>query len=70
MSRFFDPTDVMRINQLEPLDDDTQGYIAVIKDDGQAFWDMLYGMPQSAEMTIAKRKIEEAVMWAVKAVTA
>lgn len=70
MSRFYDPTDVMRVNALEALDDDAKGSIAVIKDEGQAFWDILDGLPQSAEMTLAKRKLEEAVMWAVKAVTA
>jgi len=41
-----------------------------IKDDGLAIWEMLDGIGSSRELSIAKTKIEEAVMWAVKHITA
>jgi hypothetical protein len=40
-----------------------------IKDAGLAFHDVLDRMPPSREVSLAKTKIEEAVMWAVKHVT-
>lgn len=70
MPHYYDPTDVARIKQLEPLSEETTAQIMSIKQEGQAFIEALMAMPQSAEMTLAKRKIEEAVMWAVKGVTA
>lgn len=41
-----------------------------LKDIGADFIDSCDNIKQSAEMTIAKRKMEEAVMWAVKGLTA
>ncbi|KPL56171.1 hypothetical protein ABB55_27660 [Prosthecomicrobium hirschii] len=41
-----------------------------IKDDGLAFHDFLASLGNSREISVAKTKIEEAVMWAVKHVTA
>ncbi len=41
-----------------------------IKDDGLAFHNFLDSLGNSRELSIAKTKIEEAVMWAVKHVTA
>lgn len=41
-----------------------------IKDMGLAFHERLSAMGNSREISIAKTKIEEAVMWAVKHVTA
>lgn len=41
-----------------------------IKDDGLAFWNLLDGLGSSREVSVAKTKIEEAVMWAVKHITA
>jgi hypothetical protein len=41
-----------------------------IKDRGADFLSLLGFMPPSREMSIAKTKIEEAVMWAVKGLTA
>jgi hypothetical protein len=41
-----------------------------VKDDGLAFWGYLDSIGNSRELAIAKTKIEEAVMWAVKHVTA
>lgn len=41
-----------------------------IKDTGALFLQLLDFMPPSREISIAKTKIEEAVMWAVKGLTA
>lgn len=41
-----------------------------IKDAGAAFIDLLKEVGTSRELSLAKTKIEEAVMWAVKDVTA
>ncbi|OQW33981.1 MAG: hypothetical protein A4E20_12075 [Nitrospira sp. SG-bin2] len=41
-----------------------------LKDDGLAFHDYLTSLGNSRELSIAKMKIEEAVMWAVKHITA
>jgi hypothetical protein len=41
-----------------------------IKDDGLAFHEFLGSLGSSRELSVAKTKIEEAVMWAVKHVTA
>lgn len=52
------------------LTDDEKSQMQAIKDDGLAFWNMLDAIGQSRELSLAKTKIEEAVMWAVKHVTA
>ena len=67
---YYDPADTMRARPMTPLTGQTSGDIAVIKQRGQELYDFLAAMPQSADMTLAKRKVEEAVMWAVKAITA
>ena len=41
-----------------------------IKDEGLRFHELVSGLGNSRELSIAKTKIEEAVMWAVKHVTA
>jgi hypothetical protein len=41
-----------------------------IKDQGLAFHDFVDGIGKSREIALAKTKIEEAVMWAVKHITA
>jgi len=41
-----------------------------IKDDGLALHDFVSSLGTSRELSIAKTKIEEAVMWAVKHITA
>lgn len=41
-----------------------------IKDQGLAFWEFIDSIGGSRELALAKTKIEEAVMWAVKHVTA
>lgn len=44
--------------------------MAAIKDEGLRFHDLIAGMGNSREISLAKTKIEEAVMWAVKHITA
>lgn len=51
------------------LTDDEKAQMQKIKDDGLAFHSMLDGIGNSRELALAKTKIEEAVMWAVKHVT-
>lgn len=41
-----------------------------IKDQGLAFHDYIDGLGKSREISLAKTKVEEAVMWAVKSITA
>ena len=41
-----------------------------IKDMGLAYHDFVDGLGKSREISLAKTKIEEAVMWAVKHITA
>ena len=52
------------------LSDAEKAKMASIKDEGLKFHDMISGMGNSREISIAKTKIEEAVMWAVKHITA
>lgn len=52
------------------LTEEEKAQMQRIKDDGLAFWEMLDGIGASRELSLAKTKIEEAVMWAVKHVTA
>ncbi len=40
-----------------------------LKDKGLEFHDLVEGIGQSRELSLAKTKIEEAVMWAVKHIT-
>lgn len=59
---------VMR-HQYRVLSDDEKAAMQKIKDDGLAFYDMLSHLGVSRELSIAKTKMEEAVMWAVKHIT-
>lgn len=52
------------------LSDEEKATMAKIKDMGLEFHSFVDGVGQSRELSIAKTKIEEAVMWAVKHVTA
>lgn len=52
------------------LSDEEKATMQKLKDDGLAFHDYLTSIGTSRELSIAKTKIEEAVMWAVKHVTA
>jgi hypothetical protein len=52
------------------LSDAEKANMQAIKDEGLKFHEMIAGMGNSREISIAKTKIEEAVMWAVKHITA
>lgn len=51
------------------LSDEEKMAMRSIKDSGLAFFDMVSRLGISREVSIAKTKIEEAVMWAVKHIT-
>jgi hypothetical protein len=57
-------------HQYRVLSDAEKANMQQIKDMGLAFHDFISGIGNSREMSIAKTKIEEAVMWAVKHITA
>jgi hypothetical protein len=52
------------------LSDAEKANMQAIKDEGLKFHDLIAGMGNSREIALAKTKIEEAVMWAVKHITA
>ena len=51
------------------LSDVEKSQMLKAKDDGLAFWEYIDSLGQSRELSVAKTKIEEAVMWAVKHIT-
>lgn len=51
------------------LSDDEKAQMQAIKDTGLTFHMLIDKIGQSRELSLAKTKIEEAVMWAVKHVT-
>lgn len=53
----------------KPLSESEQALMLDIKNFGQQFYDLLTNIGSSRELSRAKTKIEEAVMWAVKHVT-
>ena len=59
---------VMR-HEYRVLSEAEKANMQAIKDIGLHFYDQLELMGQSRELSLAKTKIEEAVMWAVKHVT-
>ena len=52
------------------LSDAEKANMSKIKDMGLEFHELIAGIGNSREISIAKTKIEEAVMWAVKHITA
>ena len=52
------------------LTDVKKANMQTIKDEGLKLHELIAGMGNSREISIAKTKIEEAVMWAVKHITA
>lgn len=52
------------------LSDAEKANMQAIKDEGIKFHDLVSGLPSTRETSLAKTKIEEAVMWAVKSITA
>lgn len=57
-------------HQYRVLSDAEKANMATVKDMGIAFHDFIAGLGNSRELSLAKTKVEEAVMWAVKHVTA
>lgn len=51
------------------LSDAEKASMSAVKDKGREFHAMVEGLGASRELSIAKTKIEEAVMWAVKHIT-
>ena len=60
---------VMR-HQYRVLTDEEKALMGLLKDKGLEFWDLLDLMGNSREISVAKTKIEECVMWATKHITA
>lgn len=56
-------------HQYRVLTDDEKKRMEVIKDTGLSFYNLIESLGASRELSLAKTKIEEAVMWAVKHVT-
>ena len=56
-------------HQYKVLNDVEKAQMLAVKDKGLEFLNILNGYKPSREMSIAKTKIEEAVMWAVKGIT-
>ena len=52
------------------LTDDEKAAMQSVKDAGLAFHDLIARLGSSREISLAKTKVEEAVMWAVKHLTA
>ena len=59
---------VMR-HEYKVLSDDEKQAMQMIKDSGLAFHSLVNELGESSELSLAKTKIEEAVMWAVKHIT-
>lgn len=57
-------------HQYRVLSDAEKAQMQQIKDMGLALHDFIGGMGTSREISLAKTKVEEAVMWAVKHITA
>ena len=57
-------------HQYRVLNDAEKANMQAIKDEGLRFLEMVSGLGSSRELSLAKTKIEEAVMWAVKRITA
>lgn len=59
---------VMR-HEYRVLSDEEKATMQAIKDKGLELHDLLDGAGSSRELALAKTKVEEAVMWAVKHIT-
>lgn len=51
------------------LTDDEKAAMQKVKDDGLALWNYIDSLGMSRELSVAKTKIEESVMWTVKHIT-
>lgn len=52
------------------LTDEEKAAMQAIKDEGLKLHDLIASIGQSRELSLAKTKVEEAVIWAVKHITA
>ena len=52
------------------LSDAEKQQMQAVKDKGLELWDLLDTIASSREISLAKTKVEEAVMWGVKHITA
>jgi hypothetical protein len=59
---------VMR-HEYRVLTDEEKDQMRAVKDIGKTYYDLCTRIGNSRELSIAKTKIEEAVMWAVKHIT-
>lgn len=57
-------------HQYRVLNEAEKANVNALKDTGLKFHEMIAGLGNSREISIAKTKLEEAVMWAVKHITA
>lgn len=57
-------------HQYRVLGEAEKANMQAIKDNGLEFHEMISGLGNSREISLAKTKVEEAVMWAVKHITA
>lgn len=69
-----DATDPAKDNNImrtsyRQLSKEEQTAMVVIKNQGNILWHEINGLGESREISLAKTKIEEAVMWAVKHIT-
>ena len=62
-------SDATRQHPLRNLSAEETFQVASIKEVGQELIDLIDTMPLNRELALAKTKVEEAVMWAVKGVT-
>jgi len=63
------PPDVMRLHE-KPLSDIAADRVYKIKKMGNNFHEYLESFPNNRELSLAKTKLEEFVMWAVKGISA
>lgn len=64
-----DANDTMR-HKYRVLDEQEKQAMTALKDCGQDFIDLVERLGSGREYSLAKTKMEEAVMWAVKGLTA
>lgn len=57
-------------HQYRVLNEAEKANMQAVKDKGAEFFELVSGLPSTRETSLAKTKIEEAVMWAVKSITA
>lgn len=57
-------------HQYRVMDDSEKAQVVAIKDKGLEFLNLIEATGSSRELSLAKTKVEEAVFWAVKHITA